>query len=1168
MKRSIRAYWVAAFIAAILSVQAGGAETPRIPTEIDSVNMPALRRAVEDLSARYPDTYGAKDYLKRLADFEKRLPEILQAVSTGQAGAAEQVASLMAFRQEALLANPLLDFDKLLVVKRGGKSRNLGLPQNWQGNACLPRKGYDDEVAVLSPVRPGGTLTTCFKPAGARFVGDVELHFDADRMMFSMPDDKGVWQVFEVGVDASTGLARAGSLKQVTPGNSADVDNYDPCYLPDGRVIYASTACMQGVPCVQGGSYVANLCLLDRATGGVRQLCFDQDHNWCPTMLPNGRVLYLRWEYSDTPHAFNRQLFSMNPDGTGQSEFYGSNSYWPNSVFYARPIPGESTKFVGIVTGHHGVARMGELVLFDNARGRHEADGAIQRIGQHGKPVKAIIKDRLVDASWPKFLHPYPLSDKYILTAAKLTSKSPWCIYLVDVFDNMLELARSDGSALLEPLPLRPAPKPTIIPDRVEPARKDALVYLTDVYAGSGLAGVPRGTVKKLRLFTYHFAYRRVGGQQDRVGLDGPWDIKRVLGTVPVRPDGSASFRVPANTPISVQPLDEAGQAIQIMRSWFTAMPGENLSCVGCHERQDQTPAAAPQPTALAGKPSEIAPFHGPVRGFDFRREVQPVLDRHCIACHDGRRKSIPEIVRDLRDSPDIVVHPIKRQHGMGRYSPSYYAVRRFVRTPTIESDLHLPGPYEFAANTTKLVQMLRAGHHQVALDAEAWERLITWIDLGAPAHGTWTETVGAKRTASQRARRMEMRKLYAAIDEDPEAIVNPYNPPARPPAVPRREPLAAAQAVVCEGWPFDAAEAARRQASAGLHNRAIDLGGTTIKLVRIPAGTFVMGDANSLPSGRPASAVKIDRAFWMATTEVTNEQYRLFDPSHDSRLEHGAFLQFSTAERGFALNAPAQPVVRVSWVEAMAFCRWLSEKTGLHFTLPTEVQWEYACRAGTATPMNYGDVGVDHGKLANLADISVKQMPSLGWGLPYGAIPPWHPTDGKFNDGARVSAEVGKYLPNAWGLHDMHGNVCEWTRSDYRPDPRQSVAGPNAAIKVVRGGSWYDRPIRARSGFRLGYLAHQGIYDVGFRVICDSSPSKAENAPKTNTDLSIGGKCSLCRRPFEAIESICPKNITHGFRSPLAAGEPTSKDVRTESENPREMQEAGSAVVDNPSTK
>ncbi len=100
------------------------------------------------------------------------------------------------------------------------------------------------------------------------------------------------------------------------------------------------------------------------------------------------------------------------------------------------------------------------------------------------------------------------------------------------------------------------------------------------------LAGVPRGAVKQLRLYTYHFGYQRIAGINHNVGTDGPWEPKRVLGTVGVQPDGSAMFRVPANTPISIQPLDANGRALQLMRSWATAMPGEFLSCVGCHERR------------------------------------------------------------------------------------------------------------------------------------------------------------------------------------------------------------------------------------------------------------------------------------------------------------------------------------------------------------------------------------------------------------------------------------------------------------------------------------------------------------------------------------------------------------------------------------------------------
>jgi len=1072
-------------------------------------NLPALRRAIEDLSRTFPAQYGRRGFLRRLDELEKRLSSPAPG-GEADGGAAE---AIQAFRREALLANPLLDFDRLLLIRRDARAPRLALPANWQGNTDLRRTPHADEIAVLSPVSPDGELTTLYRPKTPRFITDVDLHFDADRILFSMRADTGRWQIWEADLDAP-------NPRQVTSGDQPDVDHYDACYLPDlpaapgqdgrpgGRILFCSTACMQGVPCVRGGSHVANLCLLDRRTGAVRQLCFDQDHNWCPTVLPTGRVLYLRWEYSDIPHAFSRILFHMNPDGTGQMEYYGSNSYWPNSLFYARPCPGAPTKFVGIVTGHHGVARVGEMVLFDHARGRHEADGAVQRIGGWGKKVEPILLDRLVDKSWPKFLHPYPLGDpdrpdaaaKYFLVSAQETPKSSWCVYLVDVFDNMLKLCERPGSALLEAIPLRKRRRPPVLADCVETKRKDAVVYLTDVYRGGGLAGVPRGAIKKLRLFTYHFAYWGMGAQQDRVGLDGPWDIKRVLGTVPVAPDGSAAFRVPANTPISIQPLDARGQAVQRMRSWFTAMPGEQLSCVGCHERQSDVPAGAPVPEAMIRPPSEIEPFYGPVRGFGFRREVQPVLDHYCVRCHgEGHRV-------DFRDGPDIVVHPIKRQHGMGRFSPSYYALRRFVRSATIESDLHLLPAWEFHAESTKLVQMLRKGHRGVRLDAESWDRIITWIDLHAPAHGTWGETVGTKRVSAQRERRRALRKLYAGVDEDPERI--PAGPegvagkvvgngrgegpeegaPRRMERTPRdatRGRLSVETGLRQEPAEFDASQVGAKQ--------MVDLGdGVTMTLVRIPAGAFVMGDPNGHPDERPLTRVKIGRAFWMGACEVTNEQYRRFDPSHDSRLERGHFLQFSVRERGYSLNEAKQPAVRISWHRAMAFCRWLGAKTGRRFTLPTEAQWEYACRAGTPTPMSYGQVDTDHAACANLADLTVKTMESLGWGLPYGAIPPWHPTDGRFNDKARVSAAVGSYRPNAWGLHDMHGNVCEWTRSDYRPYPYRADDGRNglsaSARKVVRGGSWYDRPRRARSAFRLSYDPYQPIYDVGFRVVCESS--------------------------------------------------------------------------------
>ncbi|MCX7009389.1 MAG: hypothetical protein NTY53_19455, partial [Kiritimatiellaeota bacterium] len=525
----------------------------------------------------------------------------------------------MGMLQRRMAEISLMNFDRLLLIKRSADQ--LGLPQNWQGNCSLPRRGFNNEIATLSPVRPEGKLTTFYKPQQPVFVGDLCLHFDADKLLFSSIGSHDRWHVFEIKADGT-------GLRQVTPPDATDYDNYNGCYLPNGKIIFGSTAGFQGVPCVGGGDAVANLYLLDTDGRTVRRLTFDQDHDWYPTVMNNGRILYTRWEYSDAPHYFTRLLFQMNPDGTDQREFAFSNSYWPNSTFYARPIPGSPTKIVAIVSGHHGVPRMGELLVFDAAQGRHETEAVVQRIPGHGQPVPPLISDGLVEGSWPKFLHPYPLSDKYFLVSCKPNAQANWGIYLVDVFDNLLLLAEQPGYALLEPVPFRATPRPPVVPDKVNLSATNATMFIADVYAGPGLAGVPRGTVKNLRLYSPHYAYWGMGGHIN-IGIDGPWDARRLLGTVPVEADGSARFLVPANTPIALQPLDAQGRALQVMRSWCTAMPGEHLSCVGCHEQMNVT---APPKTALAAlkPPTEIVPWYGPERPFGFAREVQPVLDKYC----------------------------------------------------------------------------------------------------------------------------------------------------------------------------------------------------------------------------------------------------------------------------------------------------------------------------------------------------------------------------------------------------------------------------------------------------------------------------------------------------------------------------------------------------------
>jgi len=1035
--------------------------------ELKRSNIKALQRAIEDLAATFGDRYPrSKEFLKQAADYEKDVSTMDTALRGGDPKIVQNSLALAAkievLRREALLANPLLDFEKLLLVRR--QAGRMGLPQNWQGNCSMGAHGYDNQIAVLSPVRPGGKITTLFQPEKSAFVGDVELHFDATKMIFSMPNPKGRWQIYELGVDGQ-------ELRQVSTDDPVDGDNYDPCYLPDGRIIFCSSRCFHGVPCVGGGDKVANLFIMDADGKNVRQLTFDQDHDWCPTVLNNGRVLYTRWEYSDTPHYFTRLLFTMNPDGTNQAAYYHSNSYWPNSTFYARPIPGHPTKVVAIISGHHGVQRMGELVVFDPALGRYESKGAVQKIPGFEQKVEPLIRDQLVNDSWPKFLHPYPLSEKYFLVSCKPTPSSHWGIYLVDTFDNFVLLKEEPGYAMLEPVPLRKTATPPAIADRVNLKSDQAVVHISDIYAGEGMQGVPRGTVKKLRIYELHYAYPGMGGHIN-IGIDGPWDGRRIWGTVPVDSDGSVSFKAPANTPLAVQPLDAAGKAVAVMRSWFTAMPGEIVSCIGCHESQNRAPTRKPS-LAVLRKPSTIEPWYGPPRGMSFKREVQPVLDRNCVGCHQGGKTSPP----DLRVAGDSHFR---------NFTPSYVALHPFVRRPGPESDYHLQKPMEWHASTSELVQLLEKGHHNVKLDHESWDRLITWIDLNVPDQGTWHEHA---RTTPVMQRRLEMRTLYANRPEDPEAILPSFfegselkNGPVAfvDPAPPAKRD---AKPPVVSGWPFDASEAALRQKALKLPpTLKLELpSGAPIELALVPAGEFVMGSASGADDEYPPARVKIGRPFYMSRTEITNAQFAAFDAKHDS-----AYISMTNKDqghRGHAVNGPEQPVVRVTWQEAVDFCQWVSSRAGRRADLPTESQWEWAARAGTDSATYYGDLSANFGRFANLADASLGHLASRD-------SPHWHPRIETVNDGAMVTTNVGRYQPNAWGLRDMIGNAAEWTRTAYRPYPYNSGDGRDdpaaAGTKVVRGGSWYDRPYRATASYRMQYQPWQHVFNVGFRIIVE----------------------------------------------------------------------------------
>ena len=378
----------------------------------------------------------------------------------------KRATELLATLEEGLLSNPLLDFDKIILLRRDlGKnartalSGSLGMaPANHNNNASIshPGKGWKNEISVLSGLRNKRKLETLYKPSKGKIINDLSLSFDGEELMYSSIGTNNRWHLFSLDT-------KTGDPEQLTPTDINNFDCFDGCFLPDGRIIFCSTATFLGLPCINGRPRMSGLYQMERQTKNIRQITFDQDSNWEPVVMNDGKVLYQRWEYSGLPHSNSRLLFTMNPDGTSQLAHYGSNSYFPTAFFGARPIPGHSSAVVGVATGHHSVSRAGRLLIIDPTKGRHEADGVVGEIPHRGRKVEPIIRDRLPDGVWPLFMNPYPLSDKYFLVSMKESPHALWGLYLVDVFNNMTLLYEAEGEAVIEALPFKSQKTPSII---------------------------------------------------------------------------------------------------------------------------------------------------------------------------------------------------------------------------------------------------------------------------------------------------------------------------------------------------------------------------------------------------------------------------------------------------------------------------------------------------------------------------------------------------------------------------------------------------------------------------------------------------------------------------------------------------------------------------------
>lgn len=1055
-----------------------------LQSELKWLNMEAIRLAYEDM--KRIEGFDAVKYLPILTELEQQVKQGFGNIYSGDEAVLVNAEKAVANKRAILLANPLLNGDKILTVRYqlGNRDRRAMAPElgtqsnNWSNQESARRKGFNVDIVELSNLRDEVQIRTIYKPDNTSSIADLKLHWDGDRAMFTQTMSDNRWNVFEVKLNN-------GDCKKLIDNPEPDLEFYDGTYLPDGRIIANSNIGYQGVPCVNGSDPVGNMVLYTPQSKNLRRLTFDQDANWNPVIMNNGRVMYTRWEYTDLTHYYTRIVMNMNPDGTEQKALYGSGSMFPNSTFDVQPLPGYASAFVGIISGHHGVARSGRLILFDPAKARKGAAGMLQEIPHRNRPIVEEVKDRLVDGVWPQFIKPSPLNDTYFLVAAKLDKNDLWGIYLVDKFDNVTCLHKMEGEGYISPIAVRKTVTPPAIPDRVKLDDKQATVFIQDIYEGEGLKGIPRGTVKSLRLHAYEYAYVQTQSDHNWHGIQSGWDIKRMLGTVPVGEDGSVIFKIPANTPVSIQPLDKDGVAVQWMRSWLTGQPGEIVSCVGCHEDQNQI--VIPKRVIASQKaPHALTPPEGGTRSFTFDLEVQPILDRACIACHNGEGKAF-----DLRGG---------KKDGRG-YGTSYLNLHPYVHRQGGEGDMVVLYPYEYHPNTSELVRLLKKGHYNVQLTDAEWRKIYNWIDYNAPDKGYFNANVLKSfpyQGYDQIERRKQLTDKYAGgagVDwkkEIADYAAQLKNKGEIKPVMPKKVSPVKEKVLKVKGWPFAPDRVKEMLADEKETVKVLEIApGVQMTFVRIPAGEFVMGSYHGEPDTYPTTKVKIDKAFWMGELEVTNQQYNTIFPQHDSRYVDQQWKDHVVP--GYPANKPEQPVIRVSYNDAMEYCKILSQKTGLNITLPTEAQWEWACRGGSDEDFWFGNLNADFGKKDNLADVTTNKFAVSGVDpQPMSPESPWYkyytflPKAANVDDGSLVQVGGKKYEANPFGLYCMHGNVAEWTRSDYVPYPYKENPKKVSEYKVVRGGSYIERPKYSTAYSRKGFYPYQCVFNVGFRVIIE----------------------------------------------------------------------------------
>ena len=598
-------------------------------------------------------------------------------------------------QQNQSLADPIVRLGRLGVEEIIFAERKNSVGDgHWYSNLgyCSdgpqsPRYNVGGRLCKLN-LKNGGVVALIDDPAGG--IRDPQVHYDAKKIIVSYrKGGTAQYHLYEINVDGT-------GLRQLTDGIYDDIE---PSYLPDGGIVFASTRGKRWVNCWK--TQVANIYRCDADGGNVRMLSPNLEQDNTPWVLPDGRILYTRWEYVDRSQVQFHHLWTMNPDGASQQIFFGNMH--PGSVFIdAKPIPG-SHKIVLVNSPGHG---------------RHDHTGALAVVSDAKGPDD---KTMLVDfRKTPDNRDPYALDTETFLAADDTG------IILVNAHGETVTLYKSEKN-VQEPRPLIRHPRERVIPSKIDLTKKTGTLVLTNAYFGRNMDGVKPGEIKTLLILESLPKPINYGGNKlDFVPISwgGSFTLERILGTVPVEADGSAQFEVPAGRALILAALDEKNSVVKRMQSFLTVMPGETLSCLGCHEQRVKTQSPPTgNLTAARRPPSTITPVAGIPELFDYPKDIQPIWDRHCVSCHSSTKFAGG---LDLSDGHGVV------------YSLSFFNLFYKKLITDGRNGVGNRAPRSIWDSASRLMGYLNGSHHKATLTPLEVEKIRFWINAGAPYIGTY----------------------------------------------------------------------------------------------------------------------------------------------------------------------------------------------------------------------------------------------------------------------------------------------------------------------------------------------------------------------------------------------------------------------------------------------